>query len=59
MDRLAREMRIVMARADVRESLDRLAFEARSSTPEDLAVLLKEQLAAWRKTAQAIGLEAD
>ena len=39
-DRLAREMAVVLARSDVREQLDRYAFEARSSTPEELAAFL-------------------
>ncbi len=58
-ERLARELKVVLARSDVREGLDRLAFEARSSSPEELTVLLRDQLDIWRKTAQAIGLERD
>jgi tripartite-type tricarboxylate transporter receptor subunit TctC len=55
-DRLAREMAVVMKRPDVREGLDRIAFEARSSTPEALAALLKSQLEIWRRAVQEGGI---
>jgi len=43
----------------VREQLDRYAFDARSSTPEELAALLKEQLDAWRRTVREVGIAQD
>ena len=55
-DRLAREMAAVLARSDVREQLDRYAFEARSSTPEELAAFLAEQLDVWNRTVRDIGM---
>ena len=50
-------MKVVGARADVREALDRIAFQLQSSTPDEMATTLKEQLEAWRKTAQEVGIE--
>lgn len=58
-DRLAREMKAVMARADVREQLGRYAFEGESSTPEELAAFLKEQLGVWRQTVKDTGIQPD
>ena len=55
-DRLAREMATVLARSDVREQLDRYAFEARSSTPEELAAFLTEQLDVWNRTVRDVGI---
>ena len=56
-DRLAREMKVVAARKDVREALDRIAFDLQSSTPEEMAAILKEQLEVWKKTVQEVGME--
>ena len=58
-DRLAREMAVVLARPDVREQFGRLAFEPRSSSPQELAKVLAEQLAAYRRVARAVGLSLD
>ena len=40
-ERVARDLAVVLERPDVREGLDRIAFEPRSSTPDELAALLK------------------
>ena len=56
-DRLAREMKVVAARKDVREALERIAFDLQSSTPEEMAAILKEQLEVWKKTVQEVGME--
>jgi tripartite-type tricarboxylate transporter receptor subunit TctC len=50
-------MKVVSGRQDVRETLDRIAFELQSSTPEEMATLLKEQLDVWKRTAQEVGIE--
>ena len=55
-DRLAREMAVVLARSDVREGLDRIAFQARSSSPEELAGLVKSQLEIWRRAVLEVGI---
>jgi tripartite-type tricarboxylate transporter receptor subunit TctC len=56
-DRVAAAMKVVSGRQDVRETLDRIAFELQSSTPEEMATLLKEQLDVWKRTAQEVGIE--
>jgi tripartite-type tricarboxylate transporter receptor subunit TctC len=58
-ERLAREVAPVMARPEVREALARHAFEAQSSTPQQLATFHKEQLEIWRRSARELNLVAD
>ena len=50
-------MKTTSARQDVRGLLDKIAFELQSSTPEDMATLLKDQLEVWRRTVQEVGIE--
>ena len=56
-ERLGAAMKTVAGRAEVRESLDRIAFQLESSTPLAMAELLKVQLEIWRKTVQEVGIE--
>ena len=56
-DRLVAAMKVVAGRAEVREALDRIAFQLQSSTPEEMAALLKDQLQIWRRTVQEVGIE--
>ena len=56
-DRVAREMKAVAAKPEVREALDRIAFQLQSSTPEELAAQLKSQLEVWRRGVQDLGIE--
>jgi tripartite-type tricarboxylate transporter receptor subunit TctC len=58
-DRVSRELAVVLARPDVREGLGKIAFEPRSSTPDELAAFLKEQLESWARTARAAGIEPE
>jgi tripartite-type tricarboxylate transporter receptor subunit TctC len=55
-DRLSRELAVALAREDVREGLGKIAFAPRSSTPDELAAFLKEQLESWARTARAAGI---
>ena len=55
-ERLAREVAATLASAKVRAKLDSFAFEGRSSTPQQLATLVKEQVELWRTTAREVGL---
>ena len=57
-DRLARELSRALAQPDVKDQLEKLAFEPQSSTPEDLAAMLKEQLEVWRKAGKDAGIAA-
>ena len=56
-DRVTAAMKVVSGRQDVRETLDRIAFELQSSTPEEMATLLKDQLDVWKRTVQEVGIE--
>ena len=56
-DRVAAAMRTVAARPEVRESLDRIAFQLVPSGPEEMAALLREQLDVWKKTVDEVGIE--
>ncbi|HSD52947.1 MAG TPA: tripartite tricarboxylate transporter substrate binding protein [Burkholderiales bacterium] len=58
-DRLARELAAVLQRPEVREGLGKIAFDPRSSTPEELAALLKDQMEIWRRTAQEVGIKPE
>jgi tripartite-type tricarboxylate transporter receptor subunit TctC len=58
-DRRSREMAVVLAKPEVREAFGRLAFEPRSSTPQELSAFVAEQLEAYRRAARAVGLSLD
>ena len=58
-DRLAREIAAVVAKPEVREQLERHAFDARASTPEEMAAYLKEQVDVWIRTAREVGIVPD
>jgi len=56
-DRVGREMQVVAARRDVREALDRIAFQLQASTPQEMAELLSSQLQVWQRAVQELGIE--
>jgi tripartite-type tricarboxylate transporter receptor subunit TctC len=58
-DRLARELAEVLQRPEVREGLGKIAFDPRSSTPEELAAFLKVQIEVWRRTAEEVGIKPE
>jgi len=58
-DRVQRALAAVLAKPEVREAFGKLAFEPRSSTPEELAAFVAEQLAAYRRATQSVGLSLD
>ena len=58
-ERLAREMAVVLAKPEVREQFGRLAFEPRSSSPQELAIFVAEQLEAYRRVVRLVGLSLD
>ena len=41
---------------DLRDGLDRIAYQARSPTPEEVAALVKGQLEVWRSAALHAGI---
>jgi tripartite-type tricarboxylate transporter receptor subunit TctC len=58
-DRLAREMAVVLAKPEVKEAFGKLAFEPHSSTPEALAAHLKTQIDVWKQTVQQVGIKPE
>lgn len=58
-DRVGREIAIVLAKPDVKEAFGRLAFEPRSSSPQELSAFVVEQLEAYRRGARAMNLSLD
>jgi tripartite-type tricarboxylate transporter receptor subunit TctC len=58
-DRLARAVAATVALPEVREQLERYAFDGRSSTPEELGAYLKEQIDVWTRTVKEIGIVPD
>ena len=50
-------MKVVATRRDVRDALDKIAFELQASTPAEMATLLSDQLQVWRKAVQDLGIE--
>ena len=58
-DRLARELAVVLKRPEVREAFGKLAFEPKSSTPEELSAILKQQIEIWGSTAREVGIKPE
>ena len=58
-ERVAREMKVVAAKPDVKAALDKIAFEVQASTPEEMGAVLLQQLNLWKKTAADVNLERD
>jgi tripartite-type tricarboxylate transporter receptor subunit TctC len=56
-ERLAREVAAAMKRPEVRDGLERAAFEPQSSTPSELGAFLKDQLNVWGTVAREAGLQ--
>jgi tripartite-type tricarboxylate transporter receptor subunit TctC len=56
-ERLSREVDAAMKRPDVRDGLERAAFEPQSSTPAELGAFLKDQLNVWGAVAREGGLQ--
>lgn len=58
-ERLARELAVVLKRQDVRESFGKIAFEPKSSTPEELSQILKDQIQIWTGIAREVGIKPE
>lgn len=54
--RLSQEIKLILQDPAVRAQLARQGFEAESSTPEQLAVLVKEQLDLWTRITRESGI---
>jgi tripartite-type tricarboxylate transporter receptor subunit TctC len=58
-ERLNREFGAAMGRADVQAGMEKLAFALSPSTPEQLAVFVKDQMESYRRTLQAAGVQPE
>ena len=58
-DRLARELAVVLKRPEVHEAFAKLAFEPKSSTPAELSGILKQQIEAWTTAAREAGIQPE
>jgi tripartite-type tricarboxylate transporter receptor subunit TctC len=58
-DRLAKELAVVLAKPEVREAFGKIAFEPKSSTPEELSAFLKQQIDAWTSVARDVGIKPE
>jgi len=58
-DRLARELADILKRDKVHEAFGRLAFEPKSSTPEELHTFLKQQIEIWTAAAREAGVPVE
>ena len=58
-DRLARELAVVLKRPDVRGGFGKIAFEPKSSTPEELTAILKQQIEVWGSIAREVGIKLE
>ena len=58
-DRLAREMAVVLEKPEMKDALGKLAFEPRSSTPQEFSAFVAEQLEAYGRVARSVGLTLD
>jgi tripartite-type tricarboxylate transporter receptor subunit TctC len=58
-ERISREINAAFRRPDVREQLDRQAFEFGGSTPEELGTFIKEQFEVWTRVAREAGIKPE
>ena len=58
-DRLSREMVVLLAKPEVKDAFGKLAFEPQGSTPEALAAHLKAQVEVWKQTVQQVGIKPE
>ncbi len=58
-DRVSRDFGTVMRRADVGEQYEKLGLFPTPSSPQVMADLVKDQLAAWSRTMRAAGIEKE
>ena len=57
--RLSRELNAIMARAQIREQIDKQGFALAGSTPEELGAFVKQQLAAWSRGFRDAGINPE
>jgi tripartite-type tricarboxylate transporter receptor subunit TctC len=58
-ERVGRDIAVVLAKPEVKEAFGKLAFEPRASTPQELTAFVAEQLEAYRRGARQMNLSLD
>ena len=58
-ERLNRELNVILRRPETREAFGKLAFEPKGSTPEELAAFLKRQIDTWIVAAREAGIQPE
>ena len=58
-DRLNRELNVILKRPETREAFGKLAFEPKGSTPEELHAFLKQQIDTWTTAAREAGIQPE
>ena len=58
-DRISREVNAAFRRPEVREQLERQAFEFGGSTPDELGAFIKEQFEVWTRVAREAGIKPE
>lgn len=57
--RLSKEMAAAIARPQIREQIDKQGFALAGSTPQELAVFVKQQLGAWKQGFEDAGIKPE
>ena len=58
-DKVGAGLATVLARQDVKDGLAKIAFEAKSSSPQELTTFLRKQHEVWRDTARQVGIQPE
>ena len=58
-ERLSREVNVILKRPEIRGQFEKQASEPAGSTPGELSAFLKQQLVEWRSAARSAGLEPE
>lgn len=56
-ERLNREVNAALAQPDIRKTFQELGIDARGGSPDDLAAMLRNEVAKWRRLAATAGIE--
>lgn len=58
-ERLTREVNVILRRPEVKDLIERNAFEVEGSTPEELGAFVKQQLDVWRRALHEAGIQPE
>lgn len=58
-DRLAREFNAAIQRPEVKDPLDKYGYELQGSTPQELAIFVRDQAEAWKRGVREAGIQPD